>query len=192
MPVLVERLRALYGSWYEFFPRSEGVQFDPMGRSEPMSGTLRTAARRLEAIAAMGFDVVYLPPVHPIGTTFRKGAEQHARGRPRRPRLPWAIGAAEGGHDAIHPDLGTFADFDAFVARASELGLEVALDLALQCLAGPPLGQGAPGVVHHPGRRLDRVRGEPAEEVPGHLPDQLRQRPRGDLRGVSSGSSGCG
>ena len=78
MPVLVERQRALFGSWYEFFPRSEGVQFDPMGRREPISGTLRTAARRLEAIADMGFDVVYLPPVHPIGTTFPQGAEQHA------------------------------------------------------------------------------------------------------------------
>jgi starch synthase (maltosyl-transferring) len=137
-PVLVERLRALYGSWYEFFPRSEGVQFDPMGRREPIPGTLRTAARRLEAIAEMGFDVVYLPPVHPIGTTFRKGRNNTLEARPVDPGSPWAIGAPEGGHDAIHPDLGTFADFDAFVARARKLGLEVAIDLALQASPDHP------------------------------------------------------
>jgi starch synthase (maltosyl-transferring) len=138
MPVLVERLRALYGSWYEFFPRSEGVQFDPMGRREPVSGTLRSAARRLEAIAAMGFDVVYLPPVHPIGTTFRKGRNNTLEARPGDPGSPWAIGAPEGGHDAIHPDLGTFADFDVFVARARDLGMEVAIDLALNASPDHP------------------------------------------------------
>jgi starch synthase (maltosyl-transferring) len=138
MPVLVERQRALFGSWYEFFPRSEGVQFDPMGRREPISGTLRTAARRLEAIADMGFDVVYLPPVHPIGTTFRKGRNNTLEARPGDPGSPWGIGAPEGGHDAIHPDLGTFADFDAFVAQARELGMEVAIDLALQASPDHP------------------------------------------------------
>jgi starch synthase (maltosyl-transferring) len=137
-PVLAERLRALYGSWYEFFPRSEGVQFDPMGRREPVSGTLRTAARRLEAIAEMGFDVVYLPPVHPIGTTFRKGRNNTLEAKPGDPGVPWAIGAAEGGHDAIHPDLGTFDDFDAFVARTRELGMEIAIDLALQASPDHP------------------------------------------------------
>ncbi len=137
-PVLADRQRALYGAWYEFFPRSEGVQFDPMGRREPVSGSLRTAARRLEAIAAMGFDVVYLPPVHPIGTTFRKGRNNTLEARPGDPGSPWAIGAAEGGHDAIHPDLGTFADFTAFVSRARDLGLEVAIDLALQASPDHP------------------------------------------------------
>jgi starch synthase (maltosyl-transferring) len=138
MPVLVERQRALFGSWYEFFPRSEGVQFDPMGRREPISGTLRTAARRLEAIAEMGFDVVYLPPIHPIGTTFRKGRNNTLEARPGDPGSPWAIGAPEGGHDAIHPDLGTFADFDLFVSRARELNLEIAIDLALQASPDHP------------------------------------------------------
>jgi len=138
LPVLVERLRALYGAWYEFFPRSEGVQFDPMGRREPVSGTLRTAARRLEAIAGMGFDVVYLPPVHPIGTTFRKGRNNTLEARPGEPGSPWAIGSPDGGHDAIHPDLGTFADFAAFVSRAASLGLEVAIDLALQASPDHP------------------------------------------------------
>jgi starch synthase (maltosyl-transferring) len=137
-PVLVERERALYGSWYEFFPRSEGVQLDPMGRREPVSGTLRTAARRLDAIAAMGFDVVYLPPVHPIGSTFRKGRNNTLSAQPGDPGSPWAIGGPEGGHDALHPDLGTMADFDAFVVRARELGMEVAIDLALQASPDHP------------------------------------------------------
>jgi starch synthase (maltosyl-transferring) len=130
--VTVHRLRALYGAWYEFFPRSEGVRFDPMGRREPVGGTLRTAAHRLDAIARMGFDVVYLPPIHPIGITARKGRNNALRAGPGDPGSPWAIGSPDGGHDTVHPDLGSLADFDAFVARARELGLEVALDLALQ------------------------------------------------------------
>jgi starch synthase (maltosyl-transferring) len=132
LAVQVDRERALYGAWYEFFPRSEGVQIDPMGRRAPASGTLRTAAKRLDAIAAMGFDVVYLPPVHPIGTTFRKGRNNTLIPREGDPGSPWAIGSPDGGHDALHPDLGTMDDFDAFVARTRELGMEIALDLALQ------------------------------------------------------------
>ena len=131
-PLVVHRQRALYGAWYEFFPRSEGVQVDPMGRREPIGGTLRSAACRLEQIAAMGFDVVYLAPVHPIGTTARKGKNNALVAGPGDPGSPWAIGSPDGGHDAIHPELGTLADFDAFVGRAGQLGLEVALDLALQ------------------------------------------------------------
>ncbi len=134
----VERERALFGSWYEFFPRSEGVQIDPMGHRPPTSGTLRSAAKRLEPIAAMGFDVVYLPPVHPIGTTFRKGRNNTLTPHEGDPGSPWAIGSPDGGHDAIHPDLGTFEDFDAFVGRAREVGLEIALDLALQASPDHP------------------------------------------------------
>jgi starch synthase (maltosyl-transferring) len=130
--VVVHRQRALFSAWYEFFPRSEGVRLDPMGRREPVGGTLRTATRRLDAIARMGFNVVYLPPIHPIGTTARKGRNNVLQCGPGDPGSPWAIGSPDGGHDAIHPDLGTLADFDAFVARARDLGLEVALDLALQ------------------------------------------------------------
>src|SRR6516164_9567128 len=115
LTVRVDRERALYGSWYEFFPRSEGVQIDPMGRRAPTSGTLRTAAKRLDAIAGLGFDVVYLPPVHPIGTTFRKGRNNTLTPADGDPGSPWAIGSPDGGHDAIHPDLGTMDDFDAFV-----------------------------------------------------------------------------
>ena len=136
--VVVHRQRALFGAWYEFFPRSEGVQIDPLGRREPVSGTLRTAARRLDAIAGMGFDVVYLPPIHPIGFTNRKGRNNTLHAGPSDPGSPWAIGSPAGGHDAIHPDLGTIDDFDAFVARARQLGLEVALDFALQCSPDHP------------------------------------------------------
>jgi len=136
--VAVDRERALYGSWYEFFPRSEGVQIDPMGRRAPASGTLRTAAKRLDAIAGMGFDVVYLPPVHPIGTSFRKGRNNTLTQAEGDPGSPWAIGSPDGGHDALHPDLGTMDDFDAFVARTRELGMEVALDLALNASPDHP------------------------------------------------------
>ncbi|WP_031067952.1 maltotransferase domain-containing protein, partial [Streptomyces sp. NRRL F-5527] len=96
LPLLVERERALYGSWYEFFPRSEGTPEQP-------HGTFDTAARRLPAIAAMGFDVVYLPPIHPIGTTFRKGPNNTLDAGPDDVGVPWAIGSPEGGHDAVHP-----------------------------------------------------------------------------------------
>jgi starch synthase (maltosyl-transferring) len=130
--VIVHRERALYGSWYEFFPRSEGASAGPGPGQVPKSGTLKAATHRLDAIARMGFDVVYLPPVHPIGTTARKGANNSLNAGPGDPGSPWAIGSPDGGHDAIHPDLGTLADFDALVARAAELGMEVALDLAIQ------------------------------------------------------------
>ncbi len=131
-PVIVHRQRALYGAWYEFFPRSEGVQTDPMGRREPAGGTLHSAACRREAVAGMGVDVVYLPPIHAIGTTARKGANNVLHAGAGDPGSPWAIGSPEGGHDTVDPALGTLADFDAFVARTRELGMEIALDFALQ------------------------------------------------------------
>jgi starch synthase (maltosyl-transferring) len=132
-PLQVERRAALYSSWYEFFPRSEGATLDP-----PRSGTFRTAAERLPAIAAMGFDVVYLPPIHPIGRAYRKGANNTLTPGPDDPGSPWAIGSEDGGHDAVHPELGTLEDFDAFVGRVKELGMEIALDLALQCSPDHP------------------------------------------------------
>ncbi|MFI6479783.1 alpha-1,4-glucan--maltose-1-phosphate maltosyltransferase [Nonomuraea sp. NPDC050663] len=132
----VDRRRALYGSWYEFFPRSEGAIVDPAGVNK--SGDFQTAAKRLPAVARMGFDVVYLPPIHPIGTAHRKGPNNTLTPAEGDPGSPWAIGSEDGGHDAIHPDLGTIEDFDAFVGRANELGLEVALDFALQCSPDHP------------------------------------------------------
>ncbi|CAL9616076.1 maltotransferase domain-containing protein [Streptomyces sp. enrichment culture] len=142
LPLLVERERALFGSWYEFFPRSEGTEREP-------HGTFETAARRLDAIAAMGFDVVYLPPIHPIGTTFRKGPNNTLDAGPDDVGVPWAIGSAEGGHDAVHPRLGTLEDFARFVARAGELGMEVALDFALQCSPDHPWVHKHPEWFHH-------------------------------------------
>ncbi|MFE6892294.1 maltotransferase domain-containing protein [Streptomyces sp. NPDC057694] len=147
LPLLVERERALYGSWYEFFPRSEGAVVEP--GKPPVSGTFATAARRLPAIAEMGFDVVYLPPIHPIGTTFRKGPDNSLSPGPHDVGVPWAIGSPEGGHDAIHPDLGTLEDFDRFVAQARELDLEVALDFALQCSPDHPWVEKYPDWFHH-------------------------------------------
>ncbi|MFE7036092.1 alpha-1,4-glucan--maltose-1-phosphate maltosyltransferase, partial [Streptomyces sp. NPDC057621] len=143
----VERERALFGSWYEFFPRSEGAVVEP--GKPPVSGTFKTAARRLPAIAGMGFDVVYLPPIHPIGATFRKGPNNTLDPGPYDVGVPWAIGSPEGGHDAIHPDLGTIDDFDDFVRRAAELDLEIALDFALQCSPDHPWVEKHPEWFHH-------------------------------------------
>ncbi len=147
-PVRVERPRALYGAWYEFFPRSEGATLDP-----PRSGTLRTAAERLAGVAEMGFDVVYLPPIHPIGHTFRKGPNNTLDPGPDDPGSPWAIGSEAGGHDTIHPDLGTMEDFEYFMSVAAEQGLEIALDFALQ--ASPD----HPWVKEHPDWFLTRADG---------------------------------
>ncbi|SCF29265.1 alpha-1,4-glucan--maltose-1-phosphate maltosyltransferase [Micromonospora mirobrigensis] len=133
----VDRPRALFSAWYEFFPRSEGAVAATVD-SPARSGTFATAASRLPGVAAMGFDVLYLPPIHPIGRVNRKGRNNALTAGPDDVGSPWAIGAAEGGHDAIHPDLGTPADFRDFVAAAAEQGLEVALDLALQCAPDHP------------------------------------------------------
>ncbi|WP_330252561.1 alpha-1,4-glucan--maltose-1-phosphate maltosyltransferase [Nocardia sp. NBC_00565] len=133
--VQVERQRALYGSWYEFFPRSTGGR-DAEGN--PIHGNFVTAAKELPRIAGMGFDVIYLPPIHPIGEINRKGRNNALAAEPDDVGSPWAIGSNDGGHDAIHRELGTESDFAEFVATATELGLEVALDLALQCAPDHP------------------------------------------------------
>ncbi|MFL6129873.1 MAG: alpha-1,4-glucan--maltose-1-phosphate maltosyltransferase [Mycobacteriales bacterium] len=135
--VWVDREQALFSSWYELFPRSEGAETDADGTPR-RHGTFKDAARRLPQIAEMGFDVVYLPPIHPIGKVNRKGRNNTLLPGPEDVGSPWAIGSDEGGHDAIHPQLGTFEDFDDFVARTRELGMEVALDLALQCAPDHP------------------------------------------------------
>jgi starch synthase (maltosyl-transferring) len=143
--VWVDRETALFSAWYEFFPRSEGAVLPDMATeagsdavSPPVHGTFATAAERLPAIAEMGFDIVYLPPIHPIGRVNRKGRNNALVAEPDDVGVPWAIGSDEGGHDAVHPQLGTIDDFDAFVARTRELGMEVALDLALQCAPDHP------------------------------------------------------
>jgi starch synthase (maltosyl-transferring) len=129
--VIVDPERARCSAWYEMFPRS--------CTSDPSRGaTLREAEARLPAIADMGFDVLYLPPVHPIGTTHRKGRNNALAAEPGDPGSPWAIGSEDGGHTAIDPALGTLDDFDRFVALARHLGLEVALDIAFQASPDHP------------------------------------------------------
>lgn len=140
---LVERTLALTGAWYEIFPRSEGATQDSQ-TGLWTSGTFTTAAERLPAIADMGFDVVYLTPVHPIGETNRKGPNNSLESDEHDPGSPYAIGARDGGQDSIHPDLGDFDDFDAFVARARDEGLEVALDFALSASPDHPWVQEHP------------------------------------------------
>ena len=132
-PVLeaaIDRVRGEVGAWYEFFPRSTGT--------EKKHGTFKTAAKVLPDIAAMGFDVVYLPPIHPIGITNRKGKNNALTAGKTDVGSPWAIGGEAGGHDAVHPDLGTIDDFDEFVGAAASSGLEVALDFAIQCSPDHP------------------------------------------------------
>ncbi|WP_253908570.1 alpha-1,4-glucan--maltose-1-phosphate maltosyltransferase [Arthrobacter sp. H41] len=179
-PILVERELAGRGAWYEFFPRSEGAVYNHE-TAEWTSGNFRTAAKRLDAVAAMGFDVVYLPPIHPIGRTHRKGPNNTLTAGPEDPGSPWAIGSEAGGHDAIHPDLGTFEDFDAFVARAAELNLEVALDFALQ--ASPD----HPWVTSHPEWFTTRVDGSIAyaENPPKKYQDIYPINFDNDPKGIS-------
>jgi starch synthase (maltosyl-transferring) len=129
--VMADRERARVGAWYELFVRSQA--------SEPgRAGTFRDAERRLADVRAMGFDVVYLAPIHPIGRTNRKGANNRLEAAPGDPGSPWAIGNEHGGHTAIEPALGTLEDFDRFMRTAGELGLEVALDFAIQCSPDHP------------------------------------------------------
>ena len=131
LAVIVDREKARFSAWYEMFPRSTSPQPE-------RHGTLQDCAKRLDYVAGMGFDVVYLPPIHPIGRVNRKGKNNNERALPDDVGSPWAIGASEGGHKAIDPKLGTLEDFKQFVSRASKLGLEVALDLAYQCAPDHP------------------------------------------------------
>jgi starch synthase (maltosyl-transferring) len=131
LQIVVDRERARFSTWYELFPRSWS---DVPGQH----GTLRDVAARLEYVADMGFDVLYLPPVSPIGKSFRKGKNNSVEAAPGDEGSPWAIGSEEGGHNAIHPALGTLADFAALVARARELKMEIALDIAFQCAPDHP------------------------------------------------------
>ncbi len=124
IPIDVDRLRARFGAWYEMFPRSWGG--------------LTGVQRELPRLAELGFDVVYLPPIHPIGLTNRKGANNALTAGPGDPGSPWAIGAAEGGHEAVHPELGTIEDLRALTAAAASYDIDIALDFAIQCSADHP------------------------------------------------------
>jgi starch synthase (maltosyl-transferring) len=131
IPVVVEREKARFSTWYELFPRS-------CARDAGRHGTFRDCEEWLPYVASMGFDVIYLPPIHPIGQTFRKGKNNSLPAKPDDVGSPWAIGSADGGHKAIHPELGSLEDFKRFLSKAAEHGLEVALDIALQCSPDHP------------------------------------------------------
>ncbi|MCQ9343583.1 alpha-1,4-glucan--maltose-1-phosphate maltosyltransferase [Corynebacterium kozikiae] len=139
--VEVTRTEALFNSWYELFPRSTGG-VDEQGK--PVHGTFATTAAALDRVAAMGFDTVYFPPIHPIGEINRKGRNNTLTPGPGDVGSPWAIGSKAGGHDATEPKLGTVKDFQALLARAKELGLEIALDLALQAAPDHPWAKAHP------------------------------------------------
>ena len=135
--VNVDREKARFSTWYEMFPRSCA--------SEPgVHGTLRDCEQQLPYVASMGFDVLYLPPIHPIGRSFRKGKNNEVNAGPEDVGSPWAIGAKEGGHKAIHPQLGTLEDFKRLVTKAKESGIEIALDIAFQCAPDHPYAREHP------------------------------------------------
>lgn len=127
----VDRIRGRFSTWYELFPRSTS----PVPGQH---GTFRDVQAQLPVIREMGFDILYLPPIHPIGTTFRKGKNNSVTAEPGEPGSPWAIGSPDGGHKAIHPELGTLADFRQMVEAARSLGIDIALDIAFQCSPDHP------------------------------------------------------
>ena len=179
LEVIVDRERARFGSWYELFPRSWGG----------FAGVEAAVAR----LAELGFDVVYLPPIHPIGRTHRKGRNNAWTPRPDDPGSPWAIGGPEGGHTAVNPELGTLADFDRLVAARAGARHRDRARLRDPVLARPPLARRASGVVPPPPGRDAQVRREPAQALPGHLQRQLRVRRLGEplaRRSAMSSSSG--
>jgi starch synthase (maltosyl-transferring) len=137
LPIIVEREKARFSTWYELFPRS-------CSPAPERHGTFRDCEEWLPYVASMGFDIIYLPPIHPIGKTFRKGKNNSLPAQPDDVGSPWAIGSVEGGHKSIHPDLGTLQDFRRFVSKAADHGLEVALDIALQCSPDHPYVQQHP------------------------------------------------
>ncbi len=142
LEVVVDRAKAGFSAWYEMFPRSQT-------RSPERSGNFRDVEARLEDIARMGFDVVYFPPIHPIGRTNRRGKNNSPNPSPADPGSPWAIGSAEGGHKSIHPELGSLDDFKRLLKKAESLGLEIALDLAFQCSPDHPYVREHPEWFYH-------------------------------------------
>ncbi len=144
--VRVDPELARFGAWYEFFPRSAA---EPGADGQPRHGTLDDAAERLERIKELGFDIAYLPPVHPVGTTFRKGKDNAPEAQPGEPGSPWAIGSEDGGHKAVAPELGGMKAFERFVARADEVGLKVALDIAFQTSPDHPYVEEHPEWFRH-------------------------------------------
>jgi starch synthase (maltosyl-transferring) len=142
IPIWVDRVKARFSSWYEFFPRSAAN--DPNRH-----GNFNDVINRLPSVRQMGFDTLYLPPIHPIGRQFRKGPNNNPNGQPGDHGSPWAIGGPEGGHDAIHPQLGTIEDFDRLVKACQDHGIDIALDLAFQCSPDHPYVKAHPQWFKH-------------------------------------------
>lgn len=142
LPLVVDRPKAVFGAWYELFPRSQGT-------NSYHSGTFQDCIKRLPAIKEMGFDVLYLPPIHPIGLTNRKGRNNTLETDDRSPGSPWAIGNQAGGHKAVHPELGTLADFQQLVKEARAMDIEIALDFAIQCSPDHPYVKEHPEWFYH-------------------------------------------
>ncbi len=130
LKVQVEHAKANFSTWYELFPRSASL--------DGSHGTFKDVIKLLPRIQSMGFDVLYLPPIHPIGKVNRKGKNNNVRSMPGEPGSPWAIGSDEGGHKAIHPQLGTLDDYKQLIREAKEFGIEIAMDVAFQCAPDHP------------------------------------------------------
>ena len=180
LEVVADRPLARFAAWYELFPRSQS-------RVPGRPGTFDDCTERLPEIAAMGFDVIYLPPIHPIGRSFRKGPQQRAPGRSRRSRVsPWAIGNEQGGHKAIDPALGTPPTSGRSCAAAREHGIEIALDYALQCSPDHPGCKEHPEWFHHRPDGTIKYAENPPKKYQDIYPDQLLQpRARGALGGAA-------
>ncbi len=190
-PIFCERKRALFSSWYEFFPRSQGAKYDEQ-KDQWTSGTFDSSHERLEAAAEMGFDVVYLPPIHPIGIAYRKG-RNNSLTPSRRSRSPGPSAPRKAGTTRSIPSSARSTTSTASSRSAKRLGLEIALDIAFQCSPDHPWVAAHPEWFC-PARRQHRVRRESAEEVSGHLSGELRPRHRprsaAEMPAESSGS-GC-
>jgi starch synthase (maltosyl-transferring) len=142
LELVVDRERAVFSTWYELFPRS-------WSQTPDEHGSFADVEKHLGYVADMGFDVLYLPPIHPIGNAFRKGPNNALEANPTDPGVPWAIGSSEGGHTSVHPDLGTIDDFRSLLSSAASLGVEIALDVALQCSPDHPWVKAHPEWFRH-------------------------------------------
>jgi starch synthase (maltosyl-transferring) len=174
IPVWVDRARAAHGAWYELFPRSAAPE---PGRH----GTLRDVAALVPDLAEAGFDVLYLPPIHPIGRTNRKGPNNATRSAADDPGSPWAIGSQEGGHTAIHPELGTFDDFAHLVAELKRHDMEIALDLAFQCAPDHPWVKEHPSWFRHRPDGSIRFAENPPKKYEDIYPLDFESRDRDEL-----------
>ncbi len=160
LSLVVERRKAIFATWYEMFPRSQGT-------APGKYGTFRDCVRRIPDIASMGFDVIYLPPIHPRGRTNRRGRDNSPNAKETDPGSPWAIGSKDGGHTAIDPELGTFDDFEKFLSETKSAGIELALDLAFQCSPDHPWVKEHPEWFYHRADGSIRY----AENPPKRYPD---------------------